>query len=134
MPTTLMAVVHLGPCPSALSADAPFDAVLERALADAHAARDGGADALMVENFGDAPFHAMAVPPETVAAMTRCVRDVRERTPLPVGVNVLMEGGNDQTPKVDRSLEILRERYARGDIDAEEFERRRDGLTQHITE
>jgi putative membrane protein len=32
-------------------------------------------------------------------------------------------------PRVDRALEILRERYARGDISREEFEARRRDLT-----
>ena len=41
-------------------------------------------------------------------------------------------GGNDQTPKADRAHEILRERYARGDIDAEEFERRNNDLTRPL--
>lgn len=48
-----------------------------------------GFPALMVENFGDAPFYADRVPPVTVAAMTRCVAAVKETTGLPVGVNVL---------------------------------------------
>ena len=45
-------------------------------------------DALLVENYGDLPFHK-TVGPETVAAMTAAVLAVREVTDRPVGVNVL---------------------------------------------
>jgi hypothetical protein len=67
--------------------------VLEAARADARALAEGGADALVVENFGDAPFFAERVPPETVAAMALAVAAVRSELSgafdLPVGVNVL---------------------------------------------
>lgn len=65
-------------------------AIRERALADAMALGEGGCDAVLVENFGDVPFHAGSVPPETVAAMALCLEDVSRSLPgLPVGVNVL---------------------------------------------
>lgn len=37
-------------------------------------------------------------------------------------------GGSGAKPKEDRALETLRERYARGEIDSEEFERRKRDL------
>jgi membrane complex biogenesis BtpA family protein len=47
-------------------------------------------DAVLVENFGDAPFRPGPVEPWTVAAMARAVRAVLDAVPsLPVGVNVL---------------------------------------------
>jgi hypothetical protein len=49
----------------------------------------GGANGIIVENFGDAPFRIGPVPPETVAAMTLAVARVRQATPLPVGINML---------------------------------------------
>ncbi len=50
----------------------------------------GGVDAVIVENFGDAPFAKGAVSPYTVAAMTRLVEAViTEVGHRPVGVNVL---------------------------------------------
>ena len=49
----------------------------------------GGADGIIVENFGDAPFRIGPVDPETVAAMTLAVQRVRESTRLPVGINML---------------------------------------------
>jgi membrane complex biogenesis BtpA family protein len=86
----LVGVVHLAPLPGAPRPGPGLDAVLARAAADARALRDGGADAVIVENLGDSPFAADTVEPVTVAAMTRAVLAVREAAPdLEVGVNVL---------------------------------------------
>jgi len=63
--------------------------VLERARRDAAAYAEGGADALIVENFGDAPFARDAVEPHVVAAMTLATAGIAEESGLPVGVNVL---------------------------------------------
>ncbi len=63
--------------------------VVTRAVADALALRDAGFPALMVENFGDAPFYADRVPPETVAAMTVAVEAVADASGVSLGVNVL---------------------------------------------
>jgi membrane complex biogenesis BtpA family protein len=93
-----MGVVHLGPCPSAFRAEAGgFDAVLQAALEDARALAGGGADAILVENFGDAPFHKGTrddpVPPDVPAALAVTARAVREATGLPVAVNCLRNDG-----------------------------------------
>ena len=90
----LIGVVHLAPTPGAPRFEGSVEALLERAETDARALAEGGADALLVENFGDAPFFAERVPPETVAALTLAVERVRRaatrgsRT-LPFGINVL---------------------------------------------
>jgi hypothetical protein len=64
--------------------------LIERAREDAAALVRGGCDGLVVENFGDVPFFAGAVPPETVAAMAAAVLAVRGVADgRPVGVNVL---------------------------------------------
>jgi membrane complex biogenesis BtpA family protein len=62
--------------------------VLDTAAEDAATLVDAGFPALVVENFGDVPFYADHVPPETVAAMTLAVDEVA-RQGVPVGVNVL---------------------------------------------
>lgn len=56
---------------------------------DVEALARAGFDAVIVENFGDAPFMPGAVEPITVAAMTIAVRAARESSSLVVGVNVL---------------------------------------------
>lgn len=90
----VIGVVHLGPLPGSPRYGGDFEAVLERAELDVDAYVKGGADAVLVENFGDAPFFATQVPAITVAAMTRAatlvVRCARGR---PVGVNVLRNDG-----------------------------------------
>ncbi len=86
----LVGMVHLGPLPgSPRDSGQPLANVLARAVADAQALQSGGADAIMIENFFDAPFAKDHVPPHTIAAMTRSVQAVRDVTNLPLGVNVL---------------------------------------------
>ncbi len=53
-----------------------------------------GYDAIIVENFGDAPFFAGRVPPVTIAAMTACALAVRDAAPdTKLGINVLRNDG-----------------------------------------
>jgi len=63
--------------------------VLARAVKDAQAYAEGGASAVIVENYGDTPFLKEELPPETVAALALCTGAVREALSLPVGVNAL---------------------------------------------
>jgi membrane complex biogenesis BtpA family protein len=129
-------MVHLGPLPGSPTPD-PIDATIERAIADARILTDAGFDALMVENFGDAPFFADAAPTVTATAMTRIVTDLMGNTDLPIGVNVLRNDGlsavavaaatgarfirvnvlsgsmfTDQGPIVGRAAELARMRAA----------------------
>lgn len=87
----VVGVVHLPPLPGAARGGdaATLSAILERARRDAAAYAAGGANALIVENFGDVPFVRDAAGPWVIAAMTRAAVAVREESGLPVGVNVL---------------------------------------------
>jgi membrane complex biogenesis BtpA family protein len=86
----LIGVVHLKPLPGAPSFGGSMDEICEAAIVDAQAYEMGGADALMVENFGDIPFTRGSVAPETVAGMAVAARALREAgIGLPVGINVL---------------------------------------------
>lgn len=82
-------VVHLQPLPGSPRFAGKLDAVIDFALADARAYERGGADAVIIENFGDAPFTKGAVAPETIAAMTAAGRAIRSAVKLPIGFNVL---------------------------------------------
>jgi membrane complex biogenesis BtpA family protein len=85
----LVGVVHLKPLPGAPGWQGDIDAVRSAAAADARAFAKGGADALIIENFGDVPFTRGRVDPETVAAMALAADAVREVCDLPVGFYVL---------------------------------------------
>ncbi|MEJ7733486.1 MAG: BtpA/SgcQ family protein, partial [Polyangiaceae bacterium] len=86
----LIGVIHLGALPGSPRQAAALGEVAESAARDARALEAAGFDAVVVENFGDAPFFPGAVPPITVAAMTRCALAVRAAAPsLALGINVL---------------------------------------------
>ena len=85
----LIGMIHLGPLPGSPAFAHDLEDVIARARRDATALTDAGFDALMIENFGDAPFHADEVPATTVAAMTRCIAAVADAVSVPIGVNVL---------------------------------------------
>lgn len=93
----IVGMVHLPPLPGAPGYDGSRRAIAERALADARALVDGGVDGVLVENFGDTPFHQDDVPKHTVADVSVLTRTVVDAVDVPVGVNVLR---NDATAAV----------------------------------
>lgn len=96
MTRPLLGVVHLPPLPSARGHRSMAD-VLAVALADARAYASAGFDGLVVENFGDAPFHKGTVddpvPPDVTAGLAVAAAQVAAATGLPVGVNCLRNDG-----------------------------------------
>ena len=84
----LVGMVHLLPLPGSPRFGHSIDEVIATAADDAEVLVRAGFPALIVENFGDVPFLADSVSPETVAAMTCAVQTVAE-TGVPIGVNVL---------------------------------------------
>jgi membrane complex biogenesis BtpA family protein len=67
-----------------------MDHAITVALADARTLVEGGMDALIVENYGDAPFTPGRVSPATVTAMAVIGREIRRALPdTPIGINVL---------------------------------------------
>lgn len=88
-PKPIIGVIHLPALPG--YPDSPgLDAVLDKAVNDLSALERGGVDGVLVENFADRPFRLKARP-ETVAAMTRVVRElVLTAKTAVVGVEVLL--------------------------------------------
>ncbi len=85
----IIGMVHVGALPGAPRYGGSMPAVIDDALRDARALRDGGCDAMAFENFGDRPFFKDCVPAEMVAALTRVIAEVVLEVRLPFGVNVL---------------------------------------------
>jgi len=82
-------MVHLAPLPGSPASRLTQRQIIAQATADARVLSEAGFDAILIENFGDAPFRATRVDPHTVAVMTVVARAVREATELPIGINVL---------------------------------------------
>ena len=89
MSKLLIGVVHLKPLPGSPRWAGNLESIIDCAVADAHAYERGGVDAIITENFGDAPFTKTAVAPETLAAMTAAGRAIRAAVKIPIGFNVL---------------------------------------------
>jgi membrane complex biogenesis BtpA family protein len=89
----VIGMVHLPPLPGSPRWGGSMEGVISAALRDAEALAAGGVDALLVENFGDAPFTGGRVGAETVAAMAAAAREVAHAARLPLGINVLRSDG-----------------------------------------
>ncbi|MCS7144495.1 MAG: BtpA/SgcQ family protein [Archaeoglobaceae archaeon] len=87
MEKTVICVIHLKPLPGAPLYE-NFEEVLESALKDAKAIEEGGADSVIVENYGDKPF-LKHVGKETVACMSVIAWEIKKATNLSLGINVL---------------------------------------------
>jgi membrane complex biogenesis BtpA family protein len=86
----LVGVIHLPPLPGSARSVASAAECARSASACSRALAEAGFDAIIVENFGDAPFFGDKVPPVTVAAMTACALAVRNAAPsAKLGINVL---------------------------------------------
>lgn len=89
IPKAVIGMVHLRALPGSPRWAGSMDEVTRAALDDARALADGGADALLVENYGDVPFAAGRVDAATVAGMAVVIAELRKAVPPPIGVNVL---------------------------------------------
>ncbi len=89
----VIGMLHLPPLAGSPRFGGDWPALKNAVLADAEALIGGGVQALMIENFGDAPFFPQRVPAETVAQMSALAGLVRSQTDLPLGINVLRNDG-----------------------------------------
>jgi membrane complex biogenesis BtpA family protein len=85
----VIGMVHVAALPGAPMYSGSMRAIVDAALRDARALRDGGCDAIAFENFGDRPFFKECAPAETVAALTRVIVEVVAAVGMMFGVNVL---------------------------------------------
>jgi uncharacterized protein len=131
----LIGMVHLDPLPGSPAFSGSVDRVVDAAMRDAMTLVAAGFPALMIENFGDAPFFPDDVPAVTVAAMARIATEIRTVAGVPIGINVLRNDGlaalavaaavdaalirinvlsgtmyTDQGPIVGRAAEVARSR------------------------
>jgi membrane complex biogenesis BtpA family protein len=85
----VVGMVHLGPLPGSPRWAGSMDAVIAAAVADAQALDRAGVHGIIVENYGDVPFHRETVPAETVASMAVAATAIRRAVSVRIGINVL---------------------------------------------
>ncbi len=89
----VIGVVHLPPLPGSPGwRGESLEPILERVEADTRALLEGGAEAVIVENYGDAPYAVRVREPETLAAFTLAARravEVAREYGAPVGLSLL---------------------------------------------
>jgi membrane complex biogenesis BtpA family protein len=88
----VLGMVHLGALPGTpFAIDGSYAAVREKALSDARALEEGGADGCVVQNAGDRVFAVDTADPIIVAAMADIVRAIDEATgpEFQIGVQIL---------------------------------------------
>jgi len=90
----VIGVLHLPPLPYVgLRPAQSLEEVIERAVSEARVLEEAGFTAVLVENFGDAPYRKRVRDPLALASMAVVVREVVRGTSLAVGVNILRNSG-----------------------------------------
>jgi uncharacterized protein len=85
----VVGVIHVGALPGTPGSRLGAGALIDLAVREAAAYREGGVDGLMIENMHDVPYLRGSVGPEIVAAMAVVGRAVKEEARLPTGVQIL---------------------------------------------
>ena len=83
----VIGMVHLKPLPGAPGYGGNLEDVYQAALKDLKALEAGGANAFIVENFGDIPYDS-ANELISVTSFTEIATRLRQETSLPMGINV----------------------------------------------
>src|SRR5262249_8915532 len=85
----VIGMLHAPALPGSPQNKLGLNGITDWGLKDAEALARGGADGLLLENFGDVPFYPRRAPAHTVAFMTLLGREVKRHVDLPLGINVL---------------------------------------------
>ena len=85
----IIGMIHLPALPGAPQNDMSMEELTDFAVSEATRLETAGLDGAILENAGDAPFFRDKVPPITTAAMSVIVGEVKRRTSMKIGVNIL---------------------------------------------
>lgn len=85
----VVGVIHVGALPGTPRNTESVSELVDIAREEARLYREGGVDAIYIENMHDVPYMRGAVGPEIVAAMTLIGNEVKTQCGLPVGIQIL---------------------------------------------
>ena len=85
----VVGVIHVGALPGTPRNTQRVSELVDVARAEARLYREGGVDAIYIENMHEVPYMRGAVGPEIVAAMTLIGNEVKAQCGLPVGIQIV---------------------------------------------
>ncbi len=89
-PFLFIGMVHLAALPNGPRPSAGFHTVADAAMRDAMTLMENGADGVILENFGDAPFTGGPVAPHVLAFVAVLAAKIRDEHPAAmIGINLL---------------------------------------------
>lgn len=91
----IIGMVHLMPLPGSPNFKHNIDEIYRNAMKDLKTLEAGGADGVIIENFGDIPYSTNN-PIETYLTMTHIVTLLRKETEMPMGVNIQFNCGKEE--------------------------------------
>jgi len=93
---TLIGVIHLPRLHATVyRPDYTVEELVDRATEEARVLEESGFDAVIVENYGDAPYESRVLDPLRIAVMAVVVKEVARSTSLEVGVNLRRDSGRE---------------------------------------
>ncbi len=105
----LGAMIAVLPLPGAPRYGGNDDRIVAQALSDLRHCLEAGADAIVLENSHDLPYIKPPLPARAVEVMKRVGREVRDRCPGPIGIQML-EAANETALEIahEAGLDFLR--------------------------
>ena len=82
-------MIHLDALPGTPKNSNTVSTILEKALSELNQYLELGVDAVMIENMHDVPYLKREVGPEIVSVMTAVAVQMRQRTKIPLGIQIL---------------------------------------------
>lgn len=86
---TIVGMVHVAALPGTPGNCLSVDEIIYQAAKEAILLKNGGVDAILIENMHDVPYLNTKVGPEITAMMTAVASEIRRETAIPVGVQIL---------------------------------------------
>lgn len=94
----VIGVIHLPPLPGSPAYNGTkLQDIIKRALNDAEKYVENSVDAIIIENYCDAPFSVRVTEPETLASLAIISWEIKKRYRIPIGLNILRNSGVEAT-------------------------------------
>jgi membrane complex biogenesis BtpA family protein len=91
----IIGMIHVDALPGTPLCKSSIPAILEKALFECSIYIACGIDSIMLENMHDIPYLLKSVGPEIVSSLSVIARKIREKTSLPLGIQVLASANKE---------------------------------------